>query len=767
MTLQNKIFLCFSILLIPSLLISEISDYGVFDSKETLSINCEASSIRQLFEDLARRKAINYEPPEVLNNLKITWLTEKPITLDEAWQDLHTVFSINGLSIINVNGLVRIVEQKSAGQNPLPVYKDVSPEALPDSDMMIRYLRYFTNLNNNKITDIIANIIGDNGIVSSLPDINACVITGPAASIKAAARLIDELDTGGLRESIQVIQIRYTSAEEIERTFEQILGIAEQKKNPMRILMTQKKEIAYFSTSTRMIADPRTNKIILLGTKDALEKIRHFIVFHLDKPLIGAKSRLHIKELKYAKAEDIKDALDNLISPESVEGTKFFEDVTIVAEPANASSKTEAFPVSAGNRLLIACNDSDWKRIEKFIDKLDKPTATVAMEVMFVEASVDSQRLLSAQFRNKKDGTIGRHVNMQAQNIVGEPVATSPNLRTDMLAPLVTTQNVLGTNFTIGCVDNIWTALKVVLSDTRFNVISQPFLIGNSNTSAHIELTDVNLVTGNVVTDTVTVNLPKVPYTAKISVTIVPKVNLEGDITLNSKIQIDQFGSATGLVDNDGQPPINKRHVTTLATLHNGEVLVLGGLLQRSTEDDENKTPFLGDVPILGNLFKGRNRTTSIKNLYIFIRPTIVKPQFEGRPDSYSQLKLDYANANLANAVDFSPHDPIQRWFFGDRKNAPSLEQSQVNRFVSGRDQPQEVSIIEDEHYKSGSSRIIQARKIATKKRRSQLELRRRKIKRSELQSKQRAQRLKEKKTGKKTLSRSPQTHGSLKRQTQ
>lgn len=703
------------------------------EEKANIYLNYDNASLASIVHDLAKRKNINYIPVSELDEIKISFSTRTPITLRSAWSILNTLLKIHDYAMINIDGMIKIVKTEESNQEPLPAYINKEPKDLPDSDKPIRYLYFFNNIKNEQVSDILQNLLGDGSSVQSIPELNACVISAPAVNIKQAMKVIQELDTGGLRESIQIIRLKHTSATEIEALLKDILNIEDEQNRTIRYLGKQKPErSSYFSKDTRIIADERNNTLILLGTKNNLDKIRHFInhpTKGLDLPLESPNSRLHIKELKYSDSEKMGRLIESMIqtptdSKSPLTGTvKLFEDMVIAAETSqNRDDDSGSLSIGAGNRIIIACNDIDWIRIEKFIDKLDKPIPTVAMEILFVEASVESTKELQAQWRNRKAGIPGRNINMQTQHIAATPASfeNETNLRTNMINP-VSSSVLSGENasfFTLGCVDNIWAAVKVILQNNSFNVISQPFLVANHNQKTNLTIEDERRVAGELDPSAIQTVVRQEPITATTQIEVTPRINLNGEISLHILINLDEFQQSS----TNAQPDKTKRTVSTRTTMHNGEVLVIGGLLSQRVIEELTKTPLLGDLPIIGNLFRGKQRTTTFRDLYIFIRPTLIKPQFEGKPDDYSQLKLDYARINLQRSeLARTSNDPIQRWFFDKQDRKLPDEFEQIDDFIFAKHQPRTVNIIQDPYYKTRTSRTIQARRRAIIERRRKL----------------------------------------------
>lgn len=448
----------------------------------------------------------------------------------------------------------------------------------------------------------------------------------------------------------------------------------------------------------------------MLGTASALERLIEFIRLELDKPLEAQESRLHIKELKYTYAEKLKPLLDAIIKPPvkdaktQISGdVKYFEDMTIAAESAPEVKEGEMISFGTGNRLIIACNKDDWQRIEHFIDKIDKPQPQVAMEVLFVDVKADSDRTFGAQLANKKLGLLGNHIHAETQHLAQQ----SPSAGTPNMINIPASDTVSGAAWiSAGREASAWAVAKMLFKSDSLNVISQPYLVANNHQKSILKVSKKRNLTDKIDSATTTGISKKKDVEATLLVEITPSINSDGIITLNISIKIDEFATDFSIgAPSEGDR--TNRHIQTQATMIDGEVLIIGGLIRSRTIDNIYKTPILGDIPLIGNFFKRRTQTLTKEDLHIFIRPTLIKPRFEGTPGDYTQLKLDYAKIQIGRQADMlATKDPIQRWFFHTDEKTDDFKQ--IDGYAEAKYQPRSAIIPIDPYYKTETSRTIQ-----------------------------------------------------------
>lgn len=716
------------------------------EALDEANINFDNASLSSVLYCLGQQKNINIIPNKDLEGVKVSLTTHNPLTLDRAWNVLLTLLEMNNFTLLkkqdpkDKRDLYYVVQNTNNGQEPLPLYSSESgtqPENLPHSDQVIRYIYVFKNIKAETAHAILAKMIEDRNITEN-KDLNLCIIKDQSLNIKAAMRIVKELDEGGLREAIEVIPLKFASADNVKKLFDEVLGTESttDQQRIIRISALQPKEAAYFATGTKVLSEPITNSIILLGAHKHVEKIKNFISKYLDVPIDDAESRLHIRELRYIRAQDLEPVLQKIIQPPSGAaaekalvmegGYKVFEDVFIKAE-TDTTGESESTKHGNGNRLVVACNREDWKRLSAFIDKLDKPQPQVAMEIMIVDVTIDQSKALGFQMRNFKGKSLGKNINAEFAHLLEMPVfRTNPDGSDNANASLLRINKAyaegsfypssatFGPAGTETVPDNIWGVLIASLQSTNAQVISQPYVIANNHQTCEVSVSKTLRVAGGLdfTKNVVTVVQKIVDLQALVQIKLTPHINLVGTIDFDIDITINQFKEASTAQAQTDQTILN-RTLKTKASMGTGEVIGLGGFTTSKQVDSMRKTPILGDIPIIGNLFKYKSKDKIEQNIYVFMRPSVIKPRFEGEPDEYTQLKLDYAKLQLMkNDMYINDRDPIQRWFFKptsqnikDRvSDAARGILRPIDNFTYGKNQPKSVSIQDDPYYQVGEA---------------------------------------------------------------
>jgi general secretion pathway protein D len=694
-------------------------------------------------------KGINIIPHKELENIKVSLSTRNPITFDRAWNVLISLLEMNGYSLLNVDDLYRIVPNQQNAVHPLPMYSSkagVEPEQLPDTDEVIRYIYFFNNMKPDIAQGILAPMLDQAGIQVN-QDLQVVIIKEKAINIKSAMRVIKELDVGGLRESIKIIQLKETDTDVVNKLFEEILADKDKDRTIRFITPDTGKESRFFSADTKIIPYPAKNSLILLGLEKNIDKVIDFIKKYIDVPIGQADSRIHIREIKYAKAESLKPILEQIIKPPPGQASgqsifvgkyKFFEDVLITAEESGGDQMR-----GGGNRLIIACNQEDWIRLEKIIEKLDKPNPQIAFEVMIVDINEQQDKQLGVQLQNRSrisglginDVQLNNLSSMGSLSKIDPPVEGEEGKQEKKPIEVrklmdIARENFLGkgspTFVSLGRTESLWGLIRSVFSANNSHIIAQPYLIANNHQPCNISIGQDTFVQGSLRTDKgETARTTKIPKRAATELSLTPQVNADGIVNLQIKVTIDEFQ----YISESEDPKTVRRSIDTRASMLAGEVLVLGGLKKSNLETNVYKTPIFGDIPIVGSLFKSKQKGKIESNLYIFIRPSIIKPKFEGAADEYTQLKLDYAKYQMFRVDTYvKDKDPIQRWFFrptngtakGRIEDAQNFRFKPIDNVIYGKYQPKSVKIKEDPYFRGSSSvKVVhdKLRKIKTRAR--------------------------------------------------
>ncbi|PSW60272.1 type II secretion system protein GspD [Photobacterium kishitanii] len=557
------------------------------------------------------------------------------------------VLDVYGYAVVTMeDGVMKVIRDKDAKTAAIPVV-GANDKNIPGDAVVTRVIAV-KNVSVRELSPLLRQL-NDNagaGNVVHYDPANIIMITGRAAVVNRLAEIIERVDRAGNKD-VTVVSLNNASASEMVRIIDSLNKSAEAKSTPSFLI-------------PKAVADERTNSVLISGDPKVRERLKK-LIHRLDKEMaVSGNSRVFY--LKYAKAEDLVDVLKGV--SENVQAS------TKGNSGQGQSASKDDVMISAHaptNSLIISAPADVMKRLESIIAQLDIRRAQVHIEAMIVEvqegegvdfgvqwgsqdggviqfgnSSAPIGGLLSAQ-EAAKDTTTVQH----GTNSEGVPYTTETTESGDLAPMAAFLGGVKGAAAAIALGD--WTALvTAVQSNRNVNVLSTPNITVLDNQEANLSVGQEVPVTTGSQTGSNNDN----PFTTVerkdvgIQLKVTPQIN-EGD-SVQMKIEqvVSQVADANGAVD----IRFDKRELTTSVLVKDGNMIALGGLMQEKTLESEQKVPILGDIPVLGALFRSTNNQTEKTNLMIFIRPTILRDGMSA--DGMTQRKYNYIRAQQLYQAD-------------------------------------------------------------------------------------------------------------------
>ncbi|MCK4499705.1 hypothetical protein KAU11_04365, partial [Candidatus Babeliales bacterium] len=584
-----------------------------------------------------------------------------------------------------------IVPKNTKYTESLPVYIGTPAEKLPDSDETVRFVTFLQNIPVSEIEGVVKSMLNPTAQLIPQTSLNGMVITDCCYNIKSAMKVVHELDTSGYQETVTVMNLQTANAAEVKKLLMDIIKKPEQSSLARLLGYNSEDTTDYFAPSTKVIAEERTNSLILLGNKKSIEKVVNFVTTYIDKKLTKPKSPVHIYELEFADAEQIKNILDEVTNTPSQSaasrfggirnGVKYFNGVRIEAD-------------KNGNRLIVSCVDQqDWKFIRNTIKDLDKPQPQVAIETLIVQIDQTDLKEFGGQVHNAQHGSPIKGVDFQGAGIGPIQVNESGSNITSILGNLLNTLSSglsQGTSvLSLSKGGSVWALFKALKSQTNATILDRPFVTVANRVEATVSVGENRRIEKESAGDQTGYETVNVATTIKFK----PQINPDGIINLKVNVDLSEF------VDTEGLQRDTKQ-INTNVTVANGQVLVLGGFVKTKVTESGGKTPILGNIPILGWLCKNKSRSAYKNYIFLFVCPTIIKPRQSPGTNLYTKMKLHDATQYIEETVETQVvKDPIHNWFFNPDKENYSHK---VVDFANARYQPTTVDIRTDPYYRSG-----------------------------------------------------------------
>ena len=670
------------------------SDKNVEDNEDAIEFHFEDADIQNLLTQIEDIFGVTFITDEILNPLspggkalkgnKISFKTHAPLSRASAWNLFLTFLDLAGFAIVPEPepNFYRVMLSDKAQQAPVPTYIGVPAETLPDNDQMIRYVYFIENADIATLRDIVGTLKSPSARVILLQEIRALVIADRSYNIKSLMKIVQELDQVSMPQSMSVLKLRSADVTDVEKLYRAVSSTGEGAENQARLFGARKQSASiYFPENARMIAEPRTNSLILLGPQDAIKKIEDFIIKYVDVELEKPYSPLQTHQLRYASAVTVSEIMNNMsqFGSETAAGKaggvrggdKYLKPITFTPEPAT-------------NTIVIKGDYEDYLKALDIIEKLDEPQPQVAIEALILTMDFDDNRQVGAQIRNKvscsPNGLLGTNVDFQTSGLAlgGSPSGILTNNNgpgTDrLLANLINLVTGAGPGNTVVSLGfdafGVWGIFNVLQTITNVQVVSNPFLVATNKTQASVSVGEIRrVVTSQVIAGSNDTNAFG-DWDAKLKLEVTPQINSDGMIVLKLNVLFENFISDITSVT---QAAKRTRTVDTRTIVADKEVIAIGGLVANTITETLTKTPVLGDIPVLGWLFRNKGKDLAKTNLLILISTRIIEPEITENIDAHTQSKLEGYYETTEGFWDSGEYrDPVSRRFFGDQTGDPT-----------------------------------------------------------------------------------------------
>ncbi|KZX81346.1 type II secretion system protein GspD [Oleiphilus sp. HI0009] len=591
--------------------------------EQTWKVNLKDADIRAFVSQIADITGYSFViDPRVKG--KVTVVSNAEMSKDAVYEMFLSVLGVHGFAAIPGTGVIKIVQQNNAKQE---ASNDALFKRTPNEQIVTRVIQV-NNANALELVPILRPMVAKYGHLAGVAAANALIISDHVANIKRISKIIDELDSPSKYE-LEVIQLQEAWVGDMVKLLEELapseLGAAAKGKGANK-----------FS----VVADQRSNRLILRGDEPFREKMR-VLIMKLDQPSsTGGKTK--VVRLKHADAEEIADLLSGLM------GDIVSEEA---ADKGNAAPKAEAsvYADEGLNALVIRAEPSLLQELEGVIDELDVRRAQVLIEAAIVEIQDNTDNKLGVQWALYDQGasvpgvfTNFNEIGLSAANVIGALVDQDNDPNGDLDPTLLGSPS---TGITIGIGEESrngvsWGALVQALEgDAGANVLSTPKVITMDNQESSIIVGEnIPIITGQSSSGGAGTSDPFTTIEREdvgVKLIVTPSIS-EGDLV---RLEIEQEISGVSPSTAGADIITTKRQIKTNVLADDGETIVLGGLIRDDVQVSESKVPLLGDIPLLGNLFKSTSKVVTKQNLLVFLRPTILRDKASTR--AVTEQKFD------------------------------------------------------------------------------------------------------------------------------
>ena len=548
----------------------------------------------------------------------LTLVSEKPLTKAQAFQLLGSVLRLRGYTIVSGSGYSKVVPEAEAKLQAGPLQAGSGRAGRVRGDQIATRVFHLNFESAASLVPVLRPLISPNNTINANPNNNTLIITDYADNLLRLGKIIAALD-GPPNSNLDVVPVRYAVATDIAVTVNRLL-------NPGGTPA---------ANAISVLAYPRTNSVVVRAPSEARADLAKALIAKLDQPT-AQPGNVHVVYLKNAEATKLAQTLRAVVSSDtSAMNTASTSPSTPSPSPLAKASLTsggaagfiQADPTT--NTLIITASEPVYRDLRSVIDQLDARRAQVYIESLIVEVSATKAAELGVQWAglsgnassNTRVGAV-TGFNTGGNNLISQAAARAAG---SILPP--------GNGLTLGVFNQtgLGALAHALESDSSANILSMPNLITLDNEEAKIIVgQNVPFITGQYTTaassgGSAGVNPFQTVERKDIGLTLRVKPQISEGGTVKMAIYQETSGIDNSVSTGGAGLATTKRSLDTNVLVDDGQIIVLGGLIDDNMQDSVEKVPVLGSIPIIGGLFRYKTKNHVKRNLMVFLRPTIIR----------------------------------------------------------------------------------------------------------------------------------------------
>ncbi|MDN5733549.1 type II secretion system secretin GspD [Psychrobacter celer] len=619
-------------------------------SAESWKVNLQDADIKAFINEVATITNQNFVLDPRING-NVTVISNKALSRDEIYQLFLSVMQVNGIAAIDSGTTVKLVPDNVAKQSGVAV--DLRGDSVGES--LATRVIYLTNTQAAEVLGVIRPLMPQSAHAAAVPGVNALVLSDRADSLNQLTALIRDLDSN-VNDSLRVIPLRHVDSERMMELISALVSSAGSG------------QAQGGSNQLKVIADSASDRLLVKGSPEMIAKVQE-MVNQLDTTPSRRLSGLRVFRLKYASASHIAEMLRGLLANQSINSagaTSTLESASLndassagagLSSAANdtstnstaasalssagagtgsASANGRPFSIIADetqNAVIVNAAPELMFEIEDAVNQLDSRRAQVLIQAAIVEVSGDDATQLGVQWAlgnaNSGYGVVNfNNVGASATSLAAAALAGGSSISAaagSIAGALVgigdSSKDSQGNTQFYGAI------LQALDSTTSANLLSMPSILTLDNEKASILVgQNVPFVTGSYTTSGNSSTNPFQTIDRQdigINLNVIPHIGDNGTVRLEVSQEVSSVvpgstGNASGLIT-------NKSLINTTILADDQQTIALGGLMRDNTTTRQQKVPGLGNVPVIGRLFRSDNDSTQKSNLIIFLQPTILR----------------------------------------------------------------------------------------------------------------------------------------------
>ena len=623
---------------------------------ELVQLDFNDVELSVVIDTIARKTGKNFVYDDRVRG-RVTIISPTKISVEQAYAVFESVLQVKGFTTVEgPGGAIKVIPIREVKQSSIKTEIGTARPALRDRFVTrLIPLRY---IDAEQISNTLKPLVSKEASLVPFAPTNTIIMTDSHANIRRVLTILQAIDVATHKEEMAVIKIQHADATTMANQLSEIFGATVSGSSPTSTARSRTRRAGSSSSAAaaaaaqaaqhgqvRILTDERTNSLLVLASRTRLEEIRD-LVARLDVPVVGG-GRIHVHYLKHADAEELAQTLGSLIggqrTPAAGGGARGAAASQAQALRSVVSELSEGITMTADpatNSLIIQASQEAFNTLVQVIDKLDKARPQVLIEALIMDVIVSDQenlgfngllRLVRGDTDISLQSATDAATGLGAAGPIGAGGSgTIPFIANLFRSSIQTDAN--GVPTSNGSL--IQSIIKASASDGNTNVLSAPHILTSDNEEAEIRIGDnIPIITSRVesaagqdtnLASSVNVERRDIGVTLRVTPQISDGDTLRLDIfqeisDVNSTLT-DQTGGAT-----ETGVALSTRRIENTVVVHNNETVVIGGLIKDDYEESESKIPWLGDIPLLGWLFKTTSRDLTKTNLLVFLTPHVMR----------------------------------------------------------------------------------------------------------------------------------------------
>jgi general secretion pathway protein D len=589
--------------------------------------------LARYFADVLRKNFL-LSDDRALRDKRVQFVGHSAVSVEEAWMAFHQALSAHGFTVVEGSEMFTIVPSSNAKQSAL----EVGEGAPPAGELYGTRLLEVKNARVADLMPIVTPLLSKDAEVVAYAPGNKLIVTDNANNVRKVAELVALLDEAAPSTTMKTIQLKHASAAEVKAAIEAVFvtqaapvegarkpAPAKGPKARTEPVLTKAGEEE--KLVTKVLDYERTNMLVVMANAEGHAAVMA-LVAELDAD-VAIRKHLHVVHPRYALAEEIAMVLEQLREEDKARP---------MAKPAtgkpeeeedgwtNGSARFAADP--ATNTLAVVAEPEEYEAIAELIAELDVARGQVFVDAVFVElTSTEGEELALGAHVMPSEDSPGLLSAQLDSNQSFNSFTVSPDLLTGLASgvfgPLV---EVVGADGSLLQVPVFGIALRALEATTDLHVMGNPSLLALDHEEATLSVgRKIPYATSNTAT---TLGLPIQTFDrldVAMALTVTPHIHDPGMVTLDLELTVDEVEGSSAESALEGGPVTTNREVTSRVMVEHGQTIVLAGVAGTKLERVESKVPILGDIPLIGALFRGHSEETRNTNLMVFLTPYVVE----------------------------------------------------------------------------------------------------------------------------------------------